>query len=427
MVAKRRKKRTTGRKGKGKTKDMKKTAKTGTKTRRGRKAQKKVVFIVVDGLADTPVKGKTPLSEAKKENIDWFAANGSCGELSLVGRKEKVASHIANVNLLGYSSKRYPINRGPLEAVGAGVPYKEGHLAVRCNFATVDRNMIITDRRAGRNTYGLDEIARDINRDVKIGPKYVFMRTYGHRAVLIIKKRLSDEISENDTALGKPVGRIEALSTKAEESARLVQSFIDKSRDMIQFHQKNSERMDKGIPAANYLLVRQPGNKLFALPNFAKRWNIKNAVCISENGVMKATCMLAGFNSMTVPEFDDHSKWLDYIFENIDSALAEYDFVYAHIKGADQAAHDKKPEEKKKVIEDIDRRLEGFRNFGGILVLTCDHITSSKSGNHEYGPVPVFVYGRKKDAVKKFDEKSVKHGSLGRMSGRELMKYIFGK
>jgi 2,3-bisphosphoglycerate-independent phosphoglycerate mutase len=140
--------------------------------------------------------------------------------------------------------------------------------------------------------------------------------------------------------------------------------------------------------------------------------------------------MLAGFNSINVPEFDDYNEWLDFIFENIDSALSEYDFVYAHIKSADEAAHDKDPELKRKIIEAIDAKLEPLRNFDGTIVLTCDHITSSESGNHEYGPVPVLVYGKKKSAAKitkAFDEESVKKGSLGRMDGRGLMRYIFGK
>jgi 2,3-bisphosphoglycerate-independent phosphoglycerate mutase len=403
------------------------------KRKTARKAKKKVVFIVVDGLADTQKSGKTPLSEAKKPNIDWLAANGACGELTLITKSmwkkinTKGVSQYANVNLLGYTASRYPLDRGPLEAVGSGVPYKEGHLAVRCNFATVDRNMVVKDRRSGRNTYGLDEIARRINKNVKIGANYLFMRTYGHRAVLIIKKRLSANIRGNDVGVDEVVKRIEPLDSKAEESAKLVQEFIDKSRNVIHFHQKNSERIDLGIPPANYILARQAGNKLFALPNFAKRWKIKNAVCIAENGVMKATCMLAGFNSINVPEFDNHNDWLDFIFENIDAALAEYDFVYAHIKGADEAAHDKDPSRKRKIIEEIDARLESYKDFDGIVVLTCDHITSSKSGNHEYGEVPVVAYGRKKDAVKKFDERTVKKGSLKKMSGRELMKFIFGR
>lgn len=410
---------------------LRKPQKSGTK--KVLKAGRKVIFLVVDGLADRSKGGQTPLQLAKKPNIDWLASNGACGELGLITSAmwksidQRGVSQYANVNLLGYDASRYPLERGPLEAAGLGIPYKEGHLAIRCNFATVDKEMRILDRRAGRNTYMLDEIARYINENVRIGVNFLFMRTYGHRAVLIVKKKLSPNISSNDAGTGEIVRRIEPLSLGAEESAKLVQDFIDKSHNVIQFHQKNAERISRGIPPANYIIVRQPGNRIFALPNFARRWKIKNAVCISENGVMKATCMLAGFNSINVPEFDDHDKWLDFIFESIDSALAEYDFIYAHIKSADEAAHDKDPEKKRRIIEAIDARLEPFKKFNGILVLTCDHITSSESGMHERGSVPVLVYGKKKDDVKTFDEESVKKGLLKTMSGRELMKYIFGK
>jgi 2,3-bisphosphoglycerate-independent phosphoglycerate mutase len=420
---------------KTKKKTVPKRAKPAKKPKKPKKTKKKkkVVFIVVDGLADALKDGKTPLSEAKKPTIDWLAENGSVGEAMLITKtlwKEidaRGVSQYGNTSLLGLNPAKYPLDRGPLEAVGVKIPFKDGHLAVRCNFATVDRNMRITDRRAGRSTYGLDMIGRRINKSVKLDERFVFMRTYGHRAVLVIKKKLSPEIEGNDTPVGQRVGRVTALVPEAEESARLVQDFIDKARNVIHFHTKNSERIDKGLPPANYLLVRQPGNSIPKFPNFPKKWKLNKALCISENGVMKATCMLAGFNSINVPEFSDHTEWLDFIFDNVETALSEYDFVYIHIKGADQAAHDKDPKRKREVIEDIDRHLEPYRNFDGVIVITCDHITSSLSGDHEYGPVPVLLYGRGKDSVKTFDEQIAKKGALGRMTGRELLKHVFGK
>jgi len=406
--------------------------------KQARRSRRKIVFLVIDGLADAVKPGrKTPLQAARKPNIDWLATNGANGELELISDSlwaaidRKGVSQYANVNLLGYTAERYPLGRGPLEAVGAGLPYTNGHLAVRCNFASASADGKVVDRRAGRSTYGLNELARYVNENVRIPAKHTFMRTYGHRAVLIIKEPLSDEIEGNDTAEGMPIGRIRPLSADAERSAQLVQEFVDKARGVMEFHPKNSERIGKGLPPANYLLVRQAGNRIAALPNFARRFGVKNAVCIAENGVIKATCLLAGFGSINVPEFEARDtlsgqlKALDFIFDNIDSALAEYDFVYAHIKGADEAAHDRDPERKRRIIEAIDARLAEFKKFNGVLVFTCDHVTSSISGEHERGPVPVLVYGKRKDALKKFDEASVKKGSLGKMTGRELMKHVF--
>jgi len=58
-------------------------------------------------------------------------------------------------------------------------------------------------------------------------------------------------------------------------------------------------------------------------------------------------------------------------------------------------------------------------------VITSDHITSCKTRKHEWGPVPILVYGKGKDRVKKFDELSVKKGKLGLIKGKKLWRFVF--
>lgn len=311
-----------------------------------RKLRKKVIFLVIDGLADLPLDTKTPLTAARKPNLNYLAERGMSGEIIPVDRKlwsdltNASVSHIANISLLGYDPKKFNLNRGTLEAVGTDIPYEEGHLALRCNFATVDKDLVLLDRRVGRNSLGLDEIARYINENLNLGVPFIFKRTYEHRAVLVIKDKLSDKISNSDPFVaGEKVKRVEALTPEAEKSAKIVQDFIDKSRGLIEFHPVNEQRIKHGLPPANYIVTREAGNRLNdLLPHFTKKYNVK-AVCIAENGVMKATCMLAGFDSVSVPELKFEAS-LEFIFDNIADALSSYDFVYAHIKGPDEPAHD---------------------------------------------------------------------------------------
>jgi 2,3-bisphosphoglycerate-independent phosphoglycerate mutase len=394
-----------------------------------KKVKKKIVFLVIDGLADTPINNKTPLSEARKPNLDYFAKNGLLGQIIPVKKSywneltRTSVSHVANISLLGFNPYKLELKRGPLEAVGANIPYTEGHLAIRCNFVTVDKDLTVLDRHVGRNFSGLDEIARTINEQVSIGVPFVFMRTYGHRAVLIIKEKLSDRITDSDPYYeGEKVRTIEPLVPEAKRSAELVQKFLDKARELIEFHPANEKRIKDGIPPANCLITREAGNKLPSLPNFSKRYKVR-AVCIAENGVMKATCLLAGFNAITVPELKFQPS-LKFIFDSIDAALAEYDFVYAHIKGPDEPAHDGDFHKKREMIEEIDRKLERFKNFKGILVVTCDHITSCKTRKHEFGPVPVLVYGLGKGKSKAFNEIEAEKGKLGLITGKKLMDLI---
>jgi len=397
-----------------------------------KKIKKKIVFIVVDGMADLPVGSKTPLSAARKPNMDWLAKNGVCGEILIMEKsfwdKFIVAgSHLCNIGLLGYNLKNSYVQRGPLEAVGADIPYQEGHLALRCNFSTVDKNLVVLDRRAGRNYAGLDELAKYINAHVDIGASFLFKRTFEHRAVLIIKEKLSDKISANDPYFeGKHVGSVQAINPDATRSAALVQDFVDKARNVIEYHPINEQRIHSGVRPANYIIFRQAGNRLPPLRGlFARRHNVK-AVVIAENGVMKATCMLAGFDSITVPEAKPEAT-LKFIFENIDDALSDYGFIYAHIKGVDEYSHDGNFFGKQQAIESLDDFLDEFRKFDGILIITCDHITSTVNRRHEWGPVPVLVFGKGKDKVSKFDEFSVKKGKLKLMTPSKFWKYVFGK
>ncbi len=393
---------------------------------------KKVVFLLFDGLADLPTNNTTPLKEAKKPNLDYLAKNGVTGELTVVPSsfwKESgvLGSHTLNIGLLGFNPKKYPLKRGPLEAVGADIPYQEGHLALRCNFATVDNELRVIDRRAGRNTHGLDEMIRYVNENADIGVPFVFMRTYGHRAVLILKKNLSDNITTNDPhKVGEKVKLIEALSEDAEESAALVQRFVDKVHNLIEFHPKNLERKKYKIPLANYLLARQAGNKLYDLPNFPKKWKLDKAACLSENGVMKATCMLADFNAVTIPELPLKES-IEFTFDTLQELTSDYPFVYVHIKWADPPAHDGNFKKKKEAIEAVDRKLDMFRKFDGIVVVTTDHITSTELRGHMPGKVPLLVFGKGMDKVKTFDEFAVKGGKLKNYNPLKLWKYIFGK
>lgn len=397
--------------------------------------RKKVVFIVVDGMADLPVDGQTPLSAANKPNIDWLAKNGMVGEMNVLPvkmweeneRMHGSTTHTAHISLLGYNPKKFDIKRGPLEAVGADIPYQEGHLALRCNFATVDKDMRVTDRRAGRETFGLSELTRYINEHVDIGVPFTFMRTFEHRAVLAVKMNLSDEITDNDPLkVGEKVRDVTGLTKEAMISAKIVQNFVKKAHELIEYHPINSQRIDRGLPPANYILVREAGNELKDLvPHITKKYKLKKPICISEPGVAKAVCMLAGMEAITVPELP-FADTLDFIFENIHISLEEHDFAFAHIKGPiDEASHDGDFDAKKNGIEMVDEKLETFKKFKGVFVLTCDHITSTEMRKHMPGKVPILVYGKGKDKVKTFDELAAKKGSLKNQTPRKLLSYLF--
>jgi len=387
------------------------------------KKRKKVVLLLIDGLGDEILNKKTPLKEAYKPNFDFLAANGLTGQLNLIPKTQ-----LPVTSLLGFNPSRYYLKRGPIEAVGAGIPLEGDFLALRANFATIDESGRIIDRRAGKDAFGLSEIARSINKEVDIGVKFIFLRTAAHRAVLVLKEKLSDKIEGNDPLkVGKLPKEIKPLEKTplAALTARILQDFIEKSHEIMQYHQVNYERISKGLLPVNYILLRGAGNKLPRLPNFVRKWKIRKSIFVGEVGAAKGIAMLSGFDSLVY--VSRGSRDINYVFERISDLLSEYDFIFAYIKSVDEASHEGDFEKKKKLIEEIDSRLEEFKSFEGILIITSDHITSTKRREHLHGPVPLLVYGlKKKDKVKSFDEMTVRKGKLKNCTPSKLWKLVLG-
>src|ERR1700752_1566535 len=122
-----------------------------------------MVYVLLDGVGDLPhpdLKGATPLSFAKTPNLDKIARNGSIGQVISVGKGIAPQSDIAVFNMLGYrfANSTY-VGRGVIEAIGIGIDFKSGDLALRGNFSTVNDERIIIDRRAGRRIEREDVIA----------------------------------------------------------------------------------------------------------------------------------------------------------------------------------------------------------------------------------------------------------------------------
>src|SRR5947208_34228 len=114
---------------------------------------KKILFIVLDGLGDRPVAelgDRTPLEAADLPHLNRLAASGQQGTVITVGKGIAPESDVAVMAILGYDPLRFHAGRGPLEALGAGLPFQDGDLALRGNFATLGAGHSMTARRRGR-------------------------------------------------------------------------------------------------------------------------------------------------------------------------------------------------------------------------------------------------------------------------------------
>lgn len=424
----------------------------------------KLVFVVIDGMADRPIEelgNRTPLEAAETPNMDLLAKNGATGLMYTVGKGIAPESDVAVVSILGYDPFRHHTSRGVLEAIGAGVPLRNGDLALRCNFATVADGNIIKDRRAERNLTAEEaaELARAINQQVRLEShpaSFQFKSTLGHRAVLVIRRRngtLSGEITNTDPAYVRIRGvgvaesepemilRISEATTGSEEaktSADLVNEFTKKAIAVLDSHWVNDKRVKEGKLKANAILSRDAGHIIPRLPTLKKQYGFSFA-CLADMPVEKGISKLAGMQVVELPAPSESlEKDSEIRVQRLLESLPQYDCCYVHIKGPDVPGHDGDFELKTQLIEIVDRNflgpvLQEIDQKRHLICVTADHATPCKLESHSDDPVPLLIAGNEimSDMVRKFSEAECQKGRLGIIEhGTELMpmlmKYLSG-
>lgn len=382
----------------------------------------KTILFVIDGLGDRPIpklNNKTPLEAARTPNLDKMAEQGVCGLVNpfLLSFQKKPASDTCHLALFGYDPRKYYFNRGPYEAAGAGLRVSSKDLVLRANFATVDENNIIVDRRAGRidNTESLVKALSKI-KGVKI------KKLYEHRLTVVIKgPGLSDMITGNDPyEKGVKIGTVAPCIPRARKTARLVSEFLKKSREILKNHPFNKGR---SLPA-NCLLIRGAGF-LGTVPSFKKRYGLKSCVVAGGN-LYKGIAKVLGMKIIEVKGATGKTNTnLKAKISAVKKAVKSYDFVFCHIKAADSLAEDGNYSGKKRFIEKIDKALKPVLELKNIkCIVTADHSTCSLMERHCLDLIPLLVKGKGKDKIKEFSEKACAKGLLGTIEQIDLFKRV---
>ncbi|MFA5187562.1 MAG: alkaline phosphatase family protein [Patescibacteria group bacterium] len=417
---------------------------------------KKILYVVLDGLGDTPIKelgDKTPLEAALTPHMDKLAQKGKSGVVYTVAKGVAPESDIAVISLLGYDAHKFYTGRGPLESFAEGLKVDDGNVALRVNFATVeDDGRTIKDRRVGRNltTEEATVLAREINTKVTLtNATFEFKNTIGHRGILVIRSmhsQLSAWITNTDPAYDRegvfglakekfepyvaqssPMPGYEK-SPQAIEAAALLNEFTRESHKVLQEAAINKKRIADGKVPANVILSRDAGDHLPKFPPMADYYHLKFGSFV-EMPVEKGIALLTGLSIVDVPSRTghvdvDYSVWAKIALQKI----ADFDGLYIHIKGPDEPGHDGDFKAKKASIEAIDKHFFGnllphLNMKDTIVVVTADHSTPCKLKAHSPDPVPLIVTGGgiKSDGTVSFSEKAAAHGSLGGLLGKDLM------
>ena len=417
----------------------------------GVKNQPKILYLILDGIGDLPhpsIEDKTPLEAAKTPNLDRLAKNGSMGQVITVGRGIAPQSDIAVFNMLGYNFKNTPyVGRGVVESIGCNIDFKEGDLALRGNFATIDAAMNIVDRRAGRiitkeestsicNTFNEKIILQDPYAEVTVVP------TIAHRVTIRFrhkKQKLSENITNTDPAYDKINGigiaktdikQMKVLECKPQDNddstrvtANLINDFTNQIISLSNNHSVNQSRIQRNLNPMNCILVRDAGNKI---PNY-EPINTKyglNTACMVDMPVEIGISKILGMDTIKAGGLTDYEEKALVAAEKLNN----YNLIYVHIKGPDEFGHDGDAVGKMNNIQEIDNHfIKNFINNVNInncvVLISGDHSTPCIKKSHSDDPVPLLVSGNSilNDKSQRFTETDAKKGSIGTIMGSEVI------
>jgi 2,3-bisphosphoglycerate-independent phosphoglycerate mutase len=351
-------------------------------------------------------------------------------------------------SLLGYDPLQIHLSRGVVEAIGAGLDFHEGDLALRAGFATAEREKLV-DRRAGRNlsTEEARQLAKAVNSEVRLknGIRFEFEATVGHRAVVVFPAnghKFSSEISNFDPAyvrkgkisIAQPgakeydIPKCESLdnSPEAAKSAALVNEFGFKTRQVLDSHPVNQQRKAEGKKPANFILMRDAGTAKPGVQGFREKWGLKAAM-IADLPAELGIGRLLGMEVRGIPPgttLEDYRRRAELVLR----LAGEYDFVYVHLKGPDEPGHDGLFDLKKQRIEEIDGGFFAHLRMAAklqrtVLCVTCDHSTPWRDKGHSDDPVPVLVAGGslKPDGSNRFTETNASSGHFEKLERGSML------
>ncbi len=369
----------------------------------------KMVLLVMDGLGGLPgPQGLTELEAAHTPNLDSLAKRGITGLSTSARPGVTPGSGPGHVALFGYDPIEWEIGRGVLEALGIDFDLGHKDLAARGNFATVDAEGNITDRRAGR--IPTEEGARLVEelRRIQLPGVETFVEVVKeYRFVLVLRgEGLEGGLTETDPQMtGVPPLPVEATQPGAEKAASLLNHWLSEARKLL-----------ANEPRANSMNLRGIA-KVPPIPKMPNTYKMKLAA-IATYPMYRGIGRLVG---MTVlPTGDTIASEVETLRQH----WADHDFFFFHVKKTDSYGEDGNFDAKVHVIEEADAALADILALNpDVVLVTGDHSTPAALKSHSWHELPVLLWSKhiRPDNVDAFGERPCMAGGMGHIRHTDLL------
>ena len=375
----------------------------------------RIIFLVMDGLGGIRSKDfpKTALEAANTPNLDRLAREGLCGRHMPVGMGITPGSGPAHFAIFGYDplAPENDAGRGVVEVTGIGFELLDTDIAIRGNFATVDSNGVLVDRRAGRIPHEegvricrkLQEAIPSID-DIEV----LVMPVREYRFGIVLRGHgISHEVEETDPQMtGQKPLPPKAYRPKAQKTADVLRTFVDRAAEVLADEEKANAVLLRGIS-------RKP-----VITSFQEKYRL-NPVAVAAYPLYRGVARLCGMKLV------DTGFSVEEEFETVRSLWkSDHDFFFVHVKKTDSHGEDGNQEKKIEVIEELDRRLPMLLDLEPeVILVTGDHSTPCALKSHSWHPVPFLIRSAVcgPDDVEVFHENACDHGGLGIFPATSIM------
>ncbi len=361
----------------------------------------KMVLVVMDGVGGLPgPDGLTELEAAHTPNLDALAARSITGLSTPVRPGITPGSGPGHIGLFGYEPTEWEIGRGVLEALGIDFDLGPNDIAARGNFATVDEAGNILDRRAGRIPTEEGERLVERLRQIALPGVETFVRVVKeYRFVLVLRgEKLEDGLTETDPQrTGVPPLPVEATRPEAEETAELINQWLEEARELLADEPKANSMNLRGIA------------KVPPIPKM-------NEIYKLSLGAIATYPMYRGIGRLVGMSVLQTGETIESEVETLKQHWSDHDFFFFHVKKTDSYGEDGNFEAKVHVIEEFDSALPAILELNpGVVLVSGDHSTPWSLKSHSWHELPVMLWSDhiRPDAVTVFGERPCMGGGLG--------------
>ncbi len=351
----------------------------------------KKIVLILDGMADRRqaiLDNQTPVEYAKTPTLDRLFSQSVSGCVKTIPDGEEAGSAVANLNLLGFESKKVYKGRAVIEAAGAGLSIDPESLYVRTNFITLSGESYDTSQI---ESYSAHELATEDA--VRLGKRlntelfkdgFELKSTGSFRNVLVCK---------NQTHL---LGKLDFMPPH-DIIGKAIKDYVKDDADNAPFFALQKQSYD--------ILKKDNDTKANAI----WFWGVSVAPDFSEQNsdrkaILAETILMKGIGSMMnayVTTTDESRGFIQFLKDKAKAAIetihGDYDFIYVHIQAPDDLSHELQPKEKSEALAEIDEYflgpfIDGLKDLDYRLAIASDHYPFSDDGSHGRSPAPFILY-----------------------------------